>query len=180
MTDNGEDIEAPQEFITEINCPTCGEKLYFIHYRTSISYEEAIEIETYFCKKCLYKKNSVNRLTSYGPRKLVLGVKSPLDLRILVYRSPEARIEIPEFFAEVEPGEESTGEVTTIEGILSKLLQRISLFDSEDAKPGVMEELKSKIARAMEGKDVDFTLIMDDPTGLSRINSSKAISIKKG
>lgn len=178
MSENGNDNEAPQEFLSDIECPNCGDKLYFIHYRTSISYEEGIEIETFFCKKCLYKKSSMNQLSNYGPRRLVLGVKSAFDLRIIVYRSPEAKIEIPEFFAEVEPGEDSSGEITTVEGILSKLLQRVQLFDSEDAEPGVIEELRNKITRAMEGKEVDFTLIIDDPKGLSRISSSKTITVK--
>jgi zinc finger protein len=173
-----EDEEVPQEFKTEVECPNCGEKLYFIHYRTSISYEEGIEIDTYFCKKCLYKKNSINQLSRGSHIKLVLRVRSSLDLRILVYRSPEAKIEIPEYFADIEPGEASSGEITTVEGILQKLLDRLELFDSEDADPEVISALREKIENAIRGNGEEFTLVVDDPSGMSRINSNRTITVK--
>lgn len=173
-----EDEEIPQEFETEVECPNCGTKLYFIHYRTSISYEEGIEIDTYFCKKCLYKKSNISQLSRASHIKLVLRVRSSLDLRILVYRSPEAKIEIPEYFADIEPGEQSTGEITTVEGILQKLLDRLDLFDSEDADPEVIRALREKIENVIKGKGEEFTLVVDDPSGMSRINSNRTITVK--
>ena len=178
MTDMGNDEDIPETFQTEINCPNCGRKLYFIHYRTSISYEEGIEIETYFCENCLYRKNTVNQLTSRDHIKLVFRVRSSLDLRVIVYRSPQARIEIPELFADIESGEAATGEITTVEGILQKLLDRLQLFDSEDADPEVIEALREKIEGAIRGDNIEFTLVVDDPSGMSRINSNRTITVK--
>ena len=43
------------------------------------------------------------------------------DLRVVVYRSPQARVVIPEIGAEIEPGEISDGEVTTVEGVVTRI-----------------------------------------------------------
>ncbi|MEM0158961.1 MAG: ZPR1 zinc finger domain-containing protein [Thermoplasmataceae archaeon] len=170
--------EIPIEFETATECPACGRNLFFIFYRTKVSYEEAIEIETYFCKNCLYKSTKIHGIENYGHKKLVLKIRNPNDLRILVYRSPEARVEIPEFFAEINPGEMSSGEITTVEGILSRLLEKIDLFDQEDADPETIEALRERISGTINGKWNPFTLVVDDPTGRSRINSSRVITLK--
>lgn len=173
------DEEVPQEFETEIECPSCGKKLFFIFYRTRIGYEEAVEIETFFCKACLYKSSQIKPIERETPKKLVLEVRNHNDLRIIVYRSSEAKVEIPELEAEITPGEISTGEITTIEGILTRLREKLDLFDEEDADMEVVEGLKKRITGMIEGSNEPFTLVVDDPTGKSKINSSRVIVIRK-
>lgn len=179
MASEQQDEEIPQEFQTETKCPNCGERLYFIFYRTRVSYEEAIEIETFFCKKCLYKSSQIRPIERETPKKLVLEVRDHDDLRIILYRSPEAKIEIPELAAEITPGEISTGEITTVEGILTKLLEKLDLFDEEDADIEVLNALKEKIQGMIDGSNEPFTIAIDDPTGKSRINSSRVITLRK-
>ncbi len=178
MTDDM-DEEAPREFQTETSCPSCGQKLYFIFYRTRVSYEEAVEIETFFCKKCLYKSSQIRPLESDSPKKLVLEVRNHDDLRTILYRSPEAKIEIPELEAEIDPGEISTGEITTIEGVLTRLLEKLDLFDQDDVDPEKLNEVKSHIKSIIKGNGEKFTFVMDDPLGKSRINSSRVIVLHK-
>lgn len=179
MENRESDDELPREFETETECPSCGAKLFFIFYRTRISYEEAVEIETFFCKKCLYKSSQIKPIEQDSPRRLVLGIRNRDDLRIILYRSPEARIEIPELQADITPGEISTGEITTIEGLLTKLLEKLDLFDEEDVDIDKLEGLKKRIKGILDGNDEPLTLVMDDPTGKSRINSSRVIVIRK-
>ncbi len=171
--------DPPKEFQTETECPSCGEKLFFIFYRTRVSYEEAVEIETFFCKKCLYKSSKIRPIERDIPKKLVLEVRNHDDLRIILYRSPEAKVEIPELAAEITPGEISTGEITTVEGILTKLREKLDLFDEEDADIEVLTALRDKIQGMLDGSDEPFTLVLDDPTGKSKINSSRAITLRK-
>lgn len=171
--------DPPKEFQTETECPSCGEKLFFIYYRTRISYEEAVEIETYFCKKCLYKSSKIRPIERDLPKKLVLEVRNHDDLRIILYRSPEATVEIPELAAEITPGEISTGEITTVEGVLTKLREKLDLFDEEDADIEVLTALRDRIQGMLDGSDESFTLVLDDPTGKSRINSSRVITLRK-
>lgn len=179
MANDNQDEEVPREFETETTCPSCGAKLFFIFYRTRISYEEAVEIETFFCKKCLYKSSQIKPLERESPRKLVLAVRNHDDLRVILYRSPEARIEIPELEAEITPGEISTGEITTIEGVLTKLLEKLELFDEEDANIERLNSVKKRISDIIDGNDEPFTIVVDDPIGKSRLNSSRVITIRK-
>lgn len=179
MPDDNMDEEAPREFQTETPCPSCGEKLFFIFYRTKISYEEAVEIETFFCKKCLYKSSQIRPLEKDTPKKFVLEVRNHDDIRTILYRSPEARIEIPELEAEIDPGEISTGEITTIEGILTRLLEKLDLFDEEDVNIERLNDVKSRIRAIIDGSGEQFTFVVDDPVGKSRINSSRVIVLHK-
>ena len=179
MASETPDEEIPREFETETTCPSCGAKLFFIFYRTRISYEEAVEIETFFCKKCLYKSSQIKPIEREEPKKLVLAIRNHDDLRIILYRSPEAKIEIPELEAEITPGEVSTGEITTVEGVITKLKEKIELFDEEDADINELNALKDRIHGILQGSDESFTLVIDDPTGKSRINSSRVITLRK-
>ncbi len=179
MTDENIDEEVPSEFQTETACPSCGEKLYFIFYRTRVNYEEAVEIETFFCKKCLYKSSQIRPIEKEAPKKLVLEIRNHDDLRTILYRSPEAKIEIPELEAEIDPGEISTGEITTVEGILTRLLEKLDLFDEEDVDINVLNQTKSHIKGIIDGSGENFTFVIDDPLGKSRINSSRVIVLHK-
>ena len=179
MVNENQDEEFPQEFETETSCPSCGQKLFFIFYRTRISYEEAVEIETFFCKKCLYKSSQIKPIERETPKKLVLAVRNHDDLRIILYRSPEAKIEIPELESEITPGEISTGEITTIEGVLTRILEKLDLFDEEDADIEALQNMKSRIRQMIDGSNEPFTFVIDDPIGKSRINSSRVIIIRK-
>lgn len=179
MVNEGREEDSPTEFQTEMECPSCGEKLFFIFYRTKINYEEAVEIETFFCKSCLYKSSQIKPLEEDTPKKLVLEVRNHADLRIILYRSPYATIQIPELDAEINPGEKSTGEITTIEGVITRLQEKIDIFDEEDADPSEITRLKNRINGILEGGSEAFTLVIDDPTGKSRINSSRVIVMRK-
>lgn len=178
MQDDGIDDELPREFETESPCPSCGSKLYFIFYRTRITYEEAVEIETFFCKKCLYKSTQMRQIEREEPKTLVLEIRNHDDLRTVLYRSPEAKIQIPELEAEIEPGEISTGEITTIEGILTHILEKLKLFDESDTDPENIRRFTNRIQGILDGSGEKFTFVMDDPMGKSRINSGRVIILK--
>lgn len=178
MTDDTYDDEIPKEFVTETPCPSCGEPLYFIFYRTKISYEEAVEIETFFCKKCLYKNSQIRQIDRHEPITLVFQVRNHDDLRTVLYRSPEARISIPELETDIEPGEISTGEITTVEGVLSQILDKLQLLDEEDASPEDLRAIREKIEGIIQGSAEKFTFVIDDPMGKSRINSGRVITLK--
>lgn len=179
MADENTDEEFPREFETETECPSCGAKLFFIFYRTRISYEEAVEIETFFCKKCLYKSSQIKPLERDTPKRLVLAIRNHDDLRTILYRAPEAKIEIPELEAEITPGEISTGEITTVEGVMTRLMEKLDLFDEEDANLDVLNSMKARVHGILDGSGEQFTIVVDDPTGKSRINSSRVIVLRK-
>ncbi|EQD56237.1 C4-type Zn finger protein, partial [mine drainage metagenome] len=55
--DNGENL--PVEIETNMECPVCSSKLTLVYYTTEISFERTIYLQSYFCKKCFYKKSEV-------------------------------------------------------------------------------------------------------------------------
>ena len=158
----------------KIKCPRCDYEFQVSEYMYEIPLVGKILISTGKCGECGYKYSDVRALESKGPQKLTLEVKSLEDLNALVIRASSATIKIPELGVEIKPGPASQGYITTVEGILDRVLQVITMLKGD---PEVNEKERSKreelIRKAMEGK-INFTLIIIDPEGVSRIVSDKA------
>lgn len=110
------------------------------------------------CSKCSYKSFDVLPSNVQSPKKLTLRIKTSDDLNILVARSSCATVKIPEIGAEIEPGTASPGFITTVEGILT----RFKKYLKSESVHKIIDEL-------LNGKP--FTLIVEDPSGNSSINS---------
>ncbi len=164
--------EPPVEIETTVECPVCSKPLYLIIYSTEIPMEGRIAIQTYTCHNCLYKNASVLYDTDGKPHKITFHITEPDDLNVLVYRSPSAFLEIPEINAEISPGEESTGELTTVEGILLTISEKLGLMF--DQKTEEYYTIKGRIDASLQSK-VPITLVIRDGTGKSVIQSSKAV-----
>ncbi|AKA48274.1 hypothetical protein IX51_03220 [uncultured archaeon] len=175
-----EDEEIPQEFQTNLKCPSCGEDLYLIFYNTQIAYEEGVSIETYYCKSCLFKQSAVAPMERRDPVRTTLKLRSQDDLRVVVYRSTEAVLQIPEIEAEVLPGKSATGEITTVEGILSRILEKLDIIGEDAEDPEKMEKIRNVLEGILNGNAPEMTMIIEDPSGKSRINSSRASRVKLG
>lgn len=163
------------EVKTQNPCPVCGEHLYYIFYEAKIAYEEEISIETYFCKNCLYKSNKLSSQVGKEPKKITVLIENREDLRIIIYRSANGKLLIPEFGAEISPGLESYGEITTVEAVLEKFLEKIDFIGNDEENPEIFFEVREKILKNLKGEVSPFSVIIEDPSGKSRINSSKAV-----
>ncbi len=170
----GEEEDVPQEFRTNLKCPNCGEDLYLIFYKTRIAYEEGVSIETYYCKSCLFKQSAITPMERGDPVRTTLKVRTQDDLRVVVYRSTEAVVQIPEIDAEILPGKFATGEITTVEGILRRMLDKFDIIGEEAEDPEKMKKTRNILELALNKGNQDLTLIIEDPSGKSRINSSRA------
>lgn len=170
-----EDENIPQEFQTNIKCPTCGEDMFLIYYSTEIAFEEGINIETYYCKKCLYKQSSVSPRERGDPVHTSLKINRPDDLKVVVYRSPEAIIQIPEIEAEILPGNAAHGEITTVEGILYRMKEKIEIMEQDPEDSRIAQKVKESLEIILNGGKPDITVVIEDPSGKSRINSSRAL-----
>lgn len=166
--------EVPQEFQTNLKCPACGKDLYLIFYNTKIAYEEGISIETYYCKSCLYKQSAVQPMERGDPVRTTLRLRSQDDLRVIVYRSTEGVIQVPEIETEVLPGKSATGEITTVEAILLRVLEKFDIIGSEAEDPEKMKRVRNLLEGILSGEAPDLTIVIEDPSGKSRINSSRA------
>lgn len=170
----GEEEEIPQEFSTNIKCPNCGKDLFLIYYKARIAYEEGVSIETYYCKSCLFKQSAVTPMERGEPVRTLLKIRNQDDLRVVVYRSTEAVVQIPEIDVEVLPGESATGEITTVEGIFRRVLEKLDIIGDEAEDPEKMEKTRETLELALGRGNQDLTLVVEDPSGKSRINSSRA------
>lgn len=168
-----DDYEPPPEIETSLDCPICGSKLFLIYYTTTIEYEGRIVINTYVCHKCLYKSANVFREEENKKRKIIFDVTTPEDLNVTVYRSPKGAIFIPEISAEILPGDNAEGTITTVEGILWTIGERLDSFETDADSIKKMEEIKEFLSR-MGTADFKVTLIIEDDSGMSKIHSPKA------
>ncbi|MFG1389574.1 ZPR1 zinc finger domain-containing protein [Acidiplasma aeolicum] len=163
------------ETLTDKQCPNCNSYLYYIEYDTEIPYEGKITIKTYTCKTCYYKNVSIQRHEREKPKVMLLRITGKNDLKTIIYRSPDAYIKIPEIDAEISPGIASNGYITTAEGIITSIKEKLSLMGN-NKETKVLEE---RINNILKNNSEEITIIIDDDSGKSKINSSKAKIIEK-
>ncbi len=158
-------------FFNKIDCPICKSQIQ-THYKTQdIPYFGEVIILTLICQNCGYKKNDLFSVYEKEPKKYILKVNEEKDLKIKVVRSGACTIKIPEFGTVIEPGVESEGYITNIEGILLRIndiLLGLEKNPQDDETLSKIEELKRELEKAKDGK-LAFTLILEDPTGNSAI-----------
>ncbi len=168
-----DDYEPPPEIETSIDCPVCGSKLFMIYYTTNIPYEGKIVINTYVCHKCMYKNPQVFTDNQDKKQRIELSIETPDDLNTLIYRSPKASIVLPDLGTEILPGNESNGEITTVEGILLTIRDRLDLFIDETNAEKV-ESMKLLLSD-LERNTIGMKIIVEDESGKSMIHSSRAV-----
>ncbi len=163
-----------EEKLTDRMCPNCNDYLFYMEYNTEIPYEGNITIKTYLCKSCYYKDVSIKRHDMEKPKILKLKIRNKNDLKTIIYRSPDASIKIPEIDAEISPGIASRGYITTVEGLITGIKEKLSLMDSHDAI-----YIEERINNILKKNSEEITLIIDDSSGKSKINSGRAEVIEK-
>ncbi len=151
----------------KVKCPVCGEKALTIAYYT---YEAPLVgeviIETGKCAYCGFRWSDASIAESQGPRTITFEVNGRKELNALVVKASSATIRIPELGVEITPGPAAHGYITTVEGIIQRILDHVpSECFSSSSK--CYKKVKA-LEKAMEG-DIKFTLIIEDPLGKSAI-----------
>ncbi len=149
-----------------IRCLDCGElsfKIVFYIYEAPLVGE--VLIEHGYCTLCEFRRSDVSVINYGKPKTIKIKVKSVDDLKIIVIKSSSSSIEIPELGIEINPGIAAPGYITTVEGILERVLDVIP-SDCELRKE-CLDEV-NLIKKAMNGL-VEFTLIIKDPLGRSAV-----------
>ncbi|MGC8608300.1 MAG: ZPR1 zinc finger domain-containing protein [Thermoplasmata archaeon] len=168
-------MKGPKENETDEKCPVCNSNLFLIQYETKIAYEGDILITTYYCRKCGYRKTETYGREENNPVRITFKVSKPDDLRTIVYRSNRADIYIPEIEASIDAAEHSTGEITTVEGIVYRISETFSIMSSDEADIEKADSIRKKIEGILSGKFYKFTLIITDDSGKSVVQSERAI-----
>jgi len=150
-----------------VKCPICGKESMSVKiFLYDVPYFGKVVLESGKCSKCGFKWSDVGMLEAARPKRIIVKVKEPKDLNALVIKAAPATVKIPELGIEIFPGPAAPGYITTIEGVLQRVIDHAPSECLDESNP-CHEKIKT-IRRAMNGDDV-FTLIIEDPSGRSAV-----------
>lgn len=160
------------------DCPVCQVKgsLEMKTKTEEIPYFGEVMESTVICIECGFKHSDVICLEAKEPVKYELKVdKGKMNTRVV--KSQSSTVSIPELGLKVEPGPQSQGFVSNVEGILERFEKavRTALSWAEDE---TSEDNANKILKDMEeivNGEKTVTLIIEDPFGHSIIEDDDAV-----
>ncbi|TXT66859.1 MAG: ZPR1 zinc-finger domain protein [Promethearchaeota archaeon] len=158
----------------EFRCPKCKEGLIQISQTEyDLPDEDKMLIIKLECSKCDFLKTDIIPMTARTePGRSILKVKEEADLRSKIYRSPSAKLEVPELELMVNPGPYADFYFTNVEGILLRFEKAVTTYKNSlnetDPKKKEVITLLNDMKKAMNGQ-MPFTLIIEDTGGGSYI-----------
>ena len=160
---------------TRVKCPACGrETLVLEDYLYDMPHVGKVILTSGKCSYCGYKFTDVRLAEARPPRRIVFEVTKPDDVNVLIVKASTATVRIPELGLEMKPGPAAEGFITTVEGLLARFLDVLKVAcSSEDVDEETCKQREKEIREAMEGRR-RFTVIIEDPEGVSTIASSRA------
>lgn len=175
------DPDDPANETTEIEslCVNCGENGITKLLLTKIPFYKEVVLMSFECAKCGFNNNeiqSAGKIEEKGVR-VTLNVEKVEDLNRQVIKSDYASVKFPHLDFEI-PSQSQKGEVTTVEGIISRAVQGLS--QDQDARqandPEIAEKVQAFIDKLEGLKDVTepFVMILEDISGNSWIENPKA------
>lgn len=166
------------ELKQEIPCPICKEGVIKINRTVhTLPDGEDILILLMQCDSCNYQSRDVISLRSaFKPGIWTLKIMDG-DLSHKIFRGPEGIIHLPEADFEIEPGTQSGYMVTTVEGILERMIKWTGyLIKTYKENPGQYhDELEkavdtlNKLNLCKQGR-LTFSLMIEDKAGGSYIS----------
>ncbi|MHA1915120.1 MAG: ZPR1 zinc finger domain-containing protein [Promethearchaeota archaeon] len=162
------------ERIYSFKCPSCQDGIIDLFKNIyDLPDGDKMLILKFECDQCGFHQNDIIPLTTrMDPGIMILQVTDEKDLKSKIYRSPVAKLEIPELELIVEPGPRADFYYTNVEGILLRFESAVSIYlkslNKEDLEISEIEDIQRKLGKAREGK-FDFTLRITDPEGGSYI-----------
>lgn len=160
------------------DCPVCKEKgsLELKTKTEEIPYFGEVMESTVQCGECGFKHSDIICLEAKEPVKYILEIdRDKMNKRVV--KSQSATIRIPELGLKVEPGPQSQGFVSNVEGILERFAKTVKTALSW-AEDDISKQNAVKILEKMDeirNGDNKVTLIIEDPFGHSLIEDKDAI-----
>lgn len=164
------------------NCPECNAPSTTNMKVTNIPHFKEVVIMATVCEYCGHKTNEVKSGGGIEPQgtKISLKITDPTDLTRDVLKSETCSISIPELDFEME-GYSLGGKFTTLEGILDSIKCQVDnnpfmgccVGGGDSRSKDTTERInnfKTKMDELINGR-VNFTFVMDDPTGNSYLQN---------
>jgi len=157
-------------------CPVCGKKeLTLREDEMEVPYFGNVFLFSMDCSGCGFSKSDLEAEEQKNPLRATFEINNEKDLNVRVVRSSAALIKIPQLKMSMEPGENSEGFISNVEGLLGKfekiLEQQRDNSDEEEVRKKAKNLLK-KIWKVKCG-DSPLKIIIEDKTGNSAIISEK-------
>lgn len=131
---------------------------------------------SFCCEHCGFQNNEIQSGAEIKPKgiRFKLVVKNPTDLNRRVVKSDYSNVRIEELDFEI-PAKSQKGEVTTVEGIIDRVVAGLSQ-DQDQRRidhPEPAEQIDKFIARLEGLKELKspFTLILDDVSGDAHVEN---------
>lgn len=160
-------------------CPMCLEnKLTLTEDESEIPYFGKVFIFGMQCSGCGFNKSDVECAEQKEPVRITFTVQSQKDLNARLVKSSEASIKIPQLRMSMEPGPDSIGFISNIEGLLQKFKKILEderdLAEDDNAKKAAKNLLKK--LWHVECGDMELKIVIEDPSGNSAVVSEKAVT----
>uniref|UniRef100_A0A1B6BZW2 Zinc finger ZPR1-type domain-containing protein n=1 Tax=Clastoptera arizonana TaxID=38151 RepID=A0A1B6BZW2_9HEMI len=171
----------PDPEISEIEslCLSCGKNGTTRLLMTKIPYFKEVVIMSFDCIHCGFQNNEIQpggTIEEKGVR-IILSVKTHEDLNRQVVKSDYTSIKIPDIDFEI-PAQSQKGGVTTVEGILQRIVEGLSQDQTERRKlhPELAEKLNNYIGKVKSLKELafPFKMIFEDISGNSFVSNPNA------
>jgi zinc finger protein len=138
---------------------------------------------TIICNECGWRHTDFIPSEGKKPSVWSLVIDNSELMTTRVVRSSSCTVRIVELGLEVEPGDNATGYISNVEGVLKRfsdaisMIQRGAIRDGQEGKEKVesCQELIDRISRVKNGKET-VELLLLDPNGHSQILHESATS----
>ena len=171
------------EIPVDIPCPICR-KDDQVKMRTHIDeipyFGEHTQV-TVLCDDCGWRQTDFIPAEGKKPSACELTLSDISSMSVRVIRSSSCTVQIPELDLEVSPGNDSTGYVSNVEGVLERFLNIINMVkrqkveDEENEDILVLEHMIAALTSAQSGNPIEeITLRLLDPRGHSLILCDEA------
>jgi zinc finger protein len=165
--------------MTVINCPVCSAEFKLDWNVQELPHFGEAMLISGVCS-CGFKHSDTILLSQKSPCRSTLSISSIDDLDARVIRSSSGTIRIPELGVVIEPGFASESYISNVEGVLDRIegVVRFATNGSRNADNSEItrngEQILDNLDQARKGQ-FKLTIILEDPLGISIIESEKAI-----
>jgi len=173
------------ESTLEYPCPICNSEqgLTLSVHTSEIAYFGEHTEMTLICNQCGWRNTDFIPSEGKKPSAWSLIIDKSELMTTRVVRSSSCTVKIVELGLEVEPGDNATGYISNVEGVLNRfadaieMIQRSAIRDGEEELEKIQscQDLIDRIARIKEGRE-SVELLLLDPNGHSQILHKSATS----
>ncbi|ODV92210.1 hypothetical protein CANCADRAFT_84009 [Tortispora caseinolytica NRRL Y-17796] len=154
-------------------CMNCGKNGMTRLLLTSIPYFREIIVMSFHCDHCGFQNSEVQSAGEIQVKgtKFVLRVEEEKDLERQIIKADSGAVKIVELDLEIPA---YRGQFTDVQGLLMTVVDDLSAGQEErkEASPevhGKVQEIIDRLKAMSAGKELPFTVVLDDPAGNSWI-----------